>query len=370
MGHPEKLADFGYRAVHETRLQSVSIAQAFFGKNTTHNYFTGCSDGGREALMEAQRFADDFDGIIAGAPANNWTGLMAAFMWNDRAPASAIPQSKLPLIQKAVVEQCDALDGVKDGLIDDPRVCHVKLAAITCRGADSADCLTAPQAAAVEKIYSGPVNSRTGAQIHPGFAPGVEGAAGTWSAWIVPGPQPSAQFGFASTFYLQAVYQNQKADLKALNFDSDISNADERTAKLLNAMNPDLRPFKARGGKLIQYHGWGDAAIPAQDSIDYYEMVRSSIKAPVDDFYRLFLVPGMGHCGGGIGPGLPARDVMAALDEWVENGTAPDHFVGTGKDFLEPAKALTRPICSYPKTARYKGSGDTDDAANFTCSAR
>jgi len=185
IGHPEKLADFGYRAVHETRLQAVTITEAYYVKETTHNYFVGCSDGGREALMEAQRFADDFDGIIAGAPANNWTHLIATALWDEQAllndPAATIPPAKLPAIQKTAVEQCDALDGVKDGLISDPRACHVDLSKLACKGADSPDCLTAPQIGALRKIYGGPTNPRTGTQIHPGFAPGVEGVGGTWA---------------------------------------------------------------------------------------------------------------------------------------------------------------------------------------------
>ena len=174
MGHPEKLADFGYRAVHETRVQAGSIVQAFFGKEAARNYFVGSSDGGREALMEAQRFADDFDGIIAGAPANNWTHTIAGHLWNERAllddPAGTIPVAKLPVIQQAAIAQCDALDGVKDGLIEDPRACHFDPATITCKGADGPECLTAPQVTALRKIYAGPKNPRTGAQIHPGFS--------------------------------------------------------------------------------------------------------------------------------------------------------------------------------------------------------
>jgi feruloyl esterase len=393
IGHPEKLADFGYRALHETRVQSVAIIQAFYGKETTRNYFVGCSDGGREALMEAQRFADDFDGIIAGAPANNWTHLMAGALWDERAllddPAATITVAKLPAIQKAAVAQCDALDGVKDGLIEDPRACHFDPATIQCKGADSAECLTAPQVGALRKIYGGPKNPRTGASIHPGYSPGVEGVPGTWGAWIIPGGQAApALFMFANTFYLQAVYEGLKTDFRELNFDSDVAYADEKTGPLLNSTNPDLRSFRARGGKLIQYHGWGDAAIPGQDSVDYYEMVRSFMakypngrtqtKGGIDDFYRLFMVPGMGHCGGGIGANSfgngapvaandPERDLVTALDQWVEKGVAPDHFIATGKSVLEPAKTLTRPLCAYPKVARYKGSGDVNDAASFAC---
>ena len=395
IGHPEKLKDFGYRALHETRLQSTAIIEAFYGKRTTRNYFFGCSDGGREALMEAQRFADDFDGIIAGAPANNWSHLLTTALWIEQAlmndPASTIPQAKLPLIQKAALEQCDALDGVKDGLIEDPRACHLNVKAITCKGIDAADCLTPPQATALEKIYSGPVNARTGAKIHPGFPPGTEAVTGTWSDWLIPGGrQAPAAFGFANTYWLQAVYEGLKTDFRTLNFDSDVAFADEKTAAALNSTNPDLRSFRARGGKLIQYHGWGDAAIPAQDSIDYYEAVqaflskypdgRTLTRIEVADFYRLFLVPGMSHCGGGLGPNVfgngatvagakddPERDLITALDQWVEKGTAPDHLIGTGKVIADPTKVLTRPLCAYPKMARYKGSGDVNDASNFSC---
>ena len=393
VGHPEKLIDFGYRALHETRLQSVAIVDAFYGKGTSRNYFFGCSDGGREALMEAQRFGDDFDGIIAGAPANNWTHLLATALWIEQAlmndPASTIPQSKLPIIQKNSIEQCDALDGVKDGLIEDPRACHVNLKPITCKGADSPECLTIPQIAALEKIYSGPVNPRTGAKIHPGFALGTEAVAGTWSDWLIPGnPRGGpAAFGFANTFYLQAVYENLKTDFRTLNFDTDVAWGDQKAAAL-NSTNPDLRSFRAHGGKLIQYHGWGDAAIPAQDSIDYYEAAsafmskypdsRTPSRGEAADFYRLFLVPGMSHCGGGLGPNSfgngptvakddPERDLVTALDRWVEKGVAPDHFVGTGKSIIDPGKTLTRPLCAYPKAARYKGSGDPNDAASFSC---
>jgi feruloyl esterase len=395
IGHPEKLVDFGYRAVHETRLQSLAILQAFYGRDATRNYFVGCSDGGREALMEAQRFADDFDGIIAGAPANNWTHLMAGFLWDERAllddSASTIPPAKLPAIQKAAVERCDALDGVKDGLIEDPRACHFDPGTITCKGADSAECLTAPQVEALRKIYGGPKNPRTGAQIFPGYSPGVEGVPMSWISWIIPNPQGTpAQFSFANTFYLQAVYENQKNDFRALDFDADVAYADEKAGPILNSNNPDLRSFRARGGKLIQYHGWGDAAIAPQSSIDYYEMVRSFLskypngrtpgQAPIDDFYRLFMVPGMGHCGAGLGANVfgngstvagaktdPERDLVTALDLWVEKGAAPDRFIGTGKATGDPAKTLTRPLCAYPKIAHYNGTGDANEAASFTC---
>jgi feruloyl esterase len=342
--------------------------------------------------MEAQRFADDFDGIVAGAPAYNWSHLFAGFLWNERAllddPKATIPAAKLPAIQKAVLGQCDALDGVKDGLLEDPRACHFNPAVLTCKGADSDECLTAPQVAALAKIYTGPRNPRTGVQIMEGFPPGVEGEPGTWSYWIVPtANRTPAQFMFANTYFGQAVYEDPKWDFRASNFDEDVRYADEKAGAVLNSNNPDLRSFRDRGGKLIQYHGWGDAAIPATSSIAYYEKVkdfmstypdgRSSSAQPLDNFYRLFMVPGMGHCGGGNGPNTfgnhpgapvdPEHDVVAALEQWVEKGVAPKQLIGTGKVSGDSSATLTRPLCAYPQTARYNGTGDTNRAANFTC---
>ncbi len=218
IGHPEKMVDFGYRAVHETAIQSHLILQAFYGKDSGRSYFVGCSDGGREALMEAQRFADDFDGIVAGAPANNWSHLFTGFLWNERAllddPKGTVPVAKLPAIQKAVLAQCDALDGVKDGVIEDPRACHFNPAVLTCKGADTDECLTEPQVVALTKIYSGAKNPRTGAQIFPGWSPGVEAEPGTWSLWIIPAAnRTTAQFMFANTYYGQAVYEDPKCGL-------------------------------------------------------------------------------------------------------------------------------------------------------------
>ncbi len=392
IGHPEKLVDFGYRAVHETALQARAIVQAFYGREPTRGYFVGCSDGGREALMEAQRFADDFDGIIAGAPANDWSHLLAAALWNERAllddPKGTIPAAKLPAIQKEVLAQCDALDGVRDGVIEDPRMCHFRPEVLTCKGPDSDECLTGPQVIALAKIYAGPRNPRTGAQIFPGFPPGVEAEQGSWSTWIIPtANRTPAQFFFANTYFGQAVYENPKWDFRTANFYEDVRYGDEKAGAVLNSNSPDLRSFRGRGGKLIQYHGWGDAAIPPASSIQYYERVkdfmskfpdaRSNSAQPLDGFYRLFMVPGMGHCGGGNGPNTfgnspgapidPDHDVVAALEQWVEKGVAPKQLIGTGRVSGDSSTTLTRPLCAYPQTAHYNGTGDTNQAANFTC---
>jgi feruloyl esterase len=402
IGHPEKLVDFGYRAVHETSVQAKAIVAAFYERDPSKSYFVGCSNGGREALMEAQRFPDDFHGIIAGAPANNWTGLMTMALTIQRALDEAnLPASKLPAIQAAALTACDNLDSVKDGLIEDPRACTFDPAVLTCKGDETDQCLTAPQVITLRKIYEGPRQPRTGVQVAPGFVAGTEAVPGGWVPWILPGgstlPGPQAQLatsfiaGFGNSFYGQAVAEDPKWDFRKWNFEPDFAYAVEKTGGILNSMNPDLRSFRAAGGKLLQYHGWGDAAIPGGASIEYYDRVRTfmakypdarnTAPAPLDQFYRLFMVPGMGHCFGGIGPntfgnggrsaasptGDPDRDVLAALERWVERNVAPDRIIASGTQGGDASKPMTRPLCPYPQIARYKGTGDPYVAESFAC---
>jgi|CZKZ01.1.fsa_nt_gi feruloyl esterase len=399
VGHPEKLIDFGYRAVHETALASKAILHAYYGKLDGHDYFVGCSDGGREALMEAQRYPEDFDGILAGAPANHWTHLLTAALWNELAlksrPDSEIPTTKLPAIQKAALAQCDTLDGVKDGVIEDPRACHFDPSVLLCRGAESTECLTQPQIDAIEKVYSGPKDPVTGEQIFPGWEPGAEADPAGWGPWIL-GPIQSA---FANSFFGQALHEDPKWDWRTVDLSRELRLADEKASPILNSWNPDLRSFRAHGGKLIQYHGWEDAAIAPRDSINYYEQVRaflgnypdprSNSGASIESFYRLFMVPGMQHCGGGQGPtnlangdiptgaGIPDdadHDAVLALDRWVTQGVAPERIIANGTIGGDPkvgvaGARLTRPLCAYPAVAHYKGQGDTNAAENFTCVA-
>jgi feruloyl esterase len=395
IGHPEKLIDFAYRAVHETSVNAHAIVEAFYSKEAQRSYFVGCSDGGREALMEAQRFPEDFDGIVAGAPANNWSGLMPEMVWNEQAlldtPESAIPPSKLAAIQKAALDACDALDGVKDGLIEDPRACHFNPDVLACKqGIDTPECLTQPQLTALKKIYSGPRDPRNGKQIFPGLAPGTENGMAGWSMWITAAkPQNAMQFKFGNSGFGQSVYEQSSWDFRSMTFTDELDFAYHKNGWLLNSTSPDLRSFRDRKGKLIQYHGWGDAAISPYNSIAYYESVqgfltkypdpRTDASKPVSDFYRLFMVPGMGHCGLGAGPNRfgaplqnwdpndPERDVLAALDRWVVTGVAPDHILGQGTVPGDSSKKLTRPLCPYPQVARYKGAGDPYDAVNFEC---
>jgi feruloyl esterase len=396
VGHPEKVIDFGYRAVHDTAEQAKAVGAAFYGARPTRSYFVGCSDGGREALMEAQRFPEDFDGIIAGAPASDWSHLFTSFVWNELAltkdDAHRIPAEKLPAIQKAVIAACDNSDGVKDGLVSNPLACHVDPVVLACKAADSSDCLTSTQLETLNALYAGPTNPRTGEQIFPGLVTsGVEALPANWPLWIWgTAAGRSAQSGFGGSYYRDVVFERPTWDIRSIDFDRDVRTSDRKVAPIFDATNPDLRSFRAHGGKLLQYHGWGDSAISARSSIEYYDAVRSfmsnapdprSTSKTVEDFYRLFMVPGMAHCGGGVGPVRfgndantagtssidPERDMFAALERWVEQGVAPDRLIGSGPAPLDPTKTMTRPLCPYPQQATYKGSGDTNDAANFAC---
>ena len=386
LGHPEKVIDFGYRGLHEMTVKAKALTEAFYGDHPQRSYFASCSDGGREALMEAQRFPEDYEGILAGAPANFWTHLLVEAIWVTEAttldPASYIPASKLRAVAAAVVAACPAQDGVPDGILNDPRQCNFDPATMLCKGADSDLCLTAPQVAALKKIYAGPHDS-TGHQLFPGYVPGAEEGGVGWSLWITgPAPGRSLMAFFGTQFFTNMVYEQAGWDYKTFNIDQATKLADSKTARALNAIDPNLKPFMARGGKLILYHGWGDAAIPAPNTIDYYNSVVGKMgRRNTDSFVRLFMVPGMQHCGGGPGatsfgegadypPFDPEHNIYTALEQWVEKGAAPSKI--TASKFVhdtDPSKGvkMTRPLCSYPQVPRYKGHGDPNDAANFVC---
>jgi hypothetical protein len=359
LGHPQKVIDFGYRAIHETAVKGKAIVAAFYGSAIRRAYFNSCSNGGRQALMEAQRYPEDYDGIVAGAPANYWTHLMTEALWDTEAllkePGSYIPAAKTAAIENAVLAACDAADGLKDGVVDDPSACHFDPSTLLCKGADSAACLTAPQVAALRKLYDGP-----GARISPGHAPGGESGAAGWAAWVTgPAPEKSLGFQFGTQFFKNMVYQDAAWDYRQFDLERDVKKADEKMAHLLNATDPDLKPFARRGGKLILYHGWSDAAIPPYNTINYYNRVAEKLKAKeTAGFVRLYMAPGMQHCGGGPGPN--SFDMNKPIETWVEQGVPPGPIVAT-----KPGRS--RPLCPYPEVARWKGSGSTDDAANFSC---
>jgi len=382
-GHPNKVVDVGWRAIHETALKAKAIIQAFYGEAPKHSYFTGCSNGGRQALMEAQRFPEDYDGIMAGAPANFWTKVFATFISDIQAqqatPESYIGADKIPAIAKAVVAACDANDGVKDGVLNEPNECHFDPETLLCKQGDSPDCLSAAQVAALKKIYAGPRDA-SGKLIYFGFEPGGEAGPGGWRFWVDGGPGKDAQTLFATGFYTNMITTPQPLDLKTIDIAAAVKLANDQQGRTLNADDPNLKAFAARGGKLIMYHGWSDAALPPLGAIQYFEEVRAALgRQQTDAFMRLYMAPGVQHCGGGPGAnsfgqdGIPSdaqHDIHEALEQWVEKGTAPDRIIAS--KFSDPADhskgvAMTRPLCPYPQFAKYKGSGDTNDAANFAC---
>ena len=387
LGHPEKIVDFAYRAIHEMTVIGKATVKAFYGDPPQHAYFANCSNGGRQALMEAQRYPADYDGILAGAPANYWTHLLAGALYDAQTttldPASYIPTSKIPTIAKAVNAACDGKDGVTDGILNDPRQCHFDPASLLCKAADSNACLTQLQATALKKLYQGAHDSK-GNQIFPGFLPGGEEGGGGWPLWITgTSPGKSLLFAFGGGFFSDMVYDKADWDYKKTNLDEAVATADKKFAGVLNATDTNLKPFESHGGKLIIYHGWNDAAISALNSINYYENVQNKMgKQEADSFLRLFMVPGMQHCAGGPGPDVfgqmgfsasndPQHDMYLALEQWVEKGSAPSTVIATklpGGSGPGPG-VMTRPLCAYPQVAKYNGTGDTNDAANFVCAA-
>ena len=379
--HPEKVTDYGYRGIHEMTLVAKAAIKAFYGKDPQHSYFKGCSNGGRQALMEAQRFSGDYDGILAGAPANFFTHLLTKALADAQAttldPSSYIPSSKLPAIARAVNAACDAPDGVADGILNDPRNCHFDPAKIVCKDGDSEKCLTTAQVITLKRLYQGPPDSE-GHEIFPGYLPGAEEGSGGWGAWITgSAPGKSLLFAFAGGYFSNMVYEKADWNYKQTSVDQALKAADEKTAQVLNATETNLAAFKARGGKLILYHGWNDPAISAVNTINYYNQVVSKMgEQETKAFAMLYMVPGMQHCGGGPGPdsfgqgGGGAKDaqhnVAAALEQWVEKGIAPAAIVATKDEGGDPAK-MTRLLCPYPQIAKYKGKGNPNDAASFAC---
>jgi hypothetical protein len=376
LGHPERIADFGHGANHATAAFAKALIGKYYGLKPRLSYFQGCSDGGREALMEAQRYPQDFNGIIAGAPAYSWTRLMSGFAWDARAvsetPQSMIPKETLAVIQAEALRQCDALDGVTDGVIENPRACKFNPTVLLCKGAESPNCLTQPQLDALTKIYQGPRDPASGAQILAGFPTGGEGVPGAWELWISgPNPQHGA---FALSFFRDFVFNDPQWQLKSLDFHNDPATANEKMAAVLNSEDPDLSEFQHSGGRIILYHGWADAAVTPYNTIQYFDEVRRKMgPESVDNFARLYMVPGMSHCIGGPGPN--GFDMLGALDEWLEHGAAPDRIIASKykNDYaqflnLPTGNALrTRPLCPYPQVARWDGHGSTDAAASFVC---
>ncbi len=365
LGHPQLVIDQGYRAQHLTAVESKAIVRAYYGKRPRRSYFVGCSSGGWQGLTEAERYPHDYDGIVAGAPATEVVHLHASQIWIYLAAVKIAP-AKLRLIANAVLADCDASDGVKDGLITDLRACHFSPSELACKvGESTADCLTPTEVGALEDIYSGPHDS-SGKSIYPGLARGVEPA-------LVLARQPFVAALVASTFK-DMVFEDPSWDFHHIDYDRDVRLGDRKVGAILNDASPDLRAFRRAGGKLILWHGWADPFISPLHTLEYYQKVAAFLAGPrpgsedaeiasIQRFARLFLAPGVNHCGGG--PGPDQFDALAALEGWVERGVAPERIVAA--HLTHGVVDRTRPLCAYPRVARYLGHGSTDDAASFAC---
>ena len=358
LAQPAKLVDFAHRAVHEMTVAAKAIVAAFYGSGPKLSYWQGCSTGGRQGLMEAQRYPMDYDGIIASAPANPVTRLSVWAAYVEHAalkdPSRTIPASKFPMIHEAVLAACDALDGLRDGLIADPHLCKFDFASVTCRGEDNASCLTVAQVATARTLTSPAVHPKSGETIFPGLALGTELGWGMW----VEGPAPRS---LSTDFVKYAVFKNPDWDWRTFDLETAVVQADRIDGIDASA---DLGKFMQRGGKLLLHHGWADQNFSAQSTIDYYRKVVDTIgPAQTADRLRLFLVPGMGHCGGGEGPNT--FEMVSALERWVENNQAPALVVASHS--TDGKVDRTRPLCPYPQVAKYNGTGSLDDAANFKC---
>jgi feruloyl esterase len=363
LGHPEKIVDFGYRSEHEMTVKAKAIISAFYDSPAKYAYWNGCSAGGRQAMKEAQKYAADFDGIIAGSPGLDWTGRAAGSLriaQVTRDEAARIPAGKAQLLHKAVLEACDTADGLKDGLIADPTKCKFDPGVLECKGGDAATCLTKSQTQTARLIYMSPVNPKSKREI-TGLAPGSE------LGWTELGWTASARTTGLDQFRF-IVFKDPSWDLDKFNFETDIVRAEEADADTINALDPNLKTFFDRGGKLIQYHGWSDPQISPGNSVQYYKRVvdANGGLAKVQASHRLFMAPGMAHCGGGEGPNT--FDMVAALEQWVEHKQAPAQIIASHQ--TQGKVDRTRPLCPYPQTASYKGTGSMDEAANFTCAAR
>ena len=358
IGHPEKLIDFAWRAVHETTVKAKALVTAYYAQAPRRSYWLGCSSGGRQGLKAAQRFPDDFDAISAGAPANNWIPLMsygARVQQLVTDPSRGLRPPQLALLKEAAIAACDARDGVTDRVVQDPRSCAFDPGVLACTPEKTSACLTPAQVETARAVYAGVVNPRTGEQVFPGPAPGGEPQ---WAAYA-----PGA-FPIAANYWRDLVIRDAGWTPAKLDLEKDLALARSLDTAGLQTTEPNLSAFVASRGKLLLWHGWTDALIPAQSTIDYYEKVRAATgAAKVENSVRLFMVPGVDHCAGGEGPS--AFDPLGTLDAWVESGRPPEQL--TASRAIAGGARRTRLLCPYPRVARYRGQGSTDDASSFAC---
>lgn len=369
LGNPEKIADYGHRANHLGAMVGKAVISGFYGKPANLSYFSGCSNGGRDALMLAQRYPDDYDAIIAGAPANDFTGLMASFVRIgklSRRPGVDLIPAKLNLVHDAAVAKCDAIDGLKDGLIGRPNQCSFNPAVLQCKNEAGTGCLSLADVQVVQDIYRG-TYSATGKLIMPGLPVGSEYE---WSGWLTSSQAAGPSMG--KNFYRNMVIEDRDWETSAFELDRDYVVARTKVGPVIDATNANLRPFFKKGGKLLIYHGWDDAAIPAGNTLNYYAALKRATGKFASKQTRLFMLPGVSHCSGGHGPG--SVDYLAALDKWMASGRAPNQLVADKPENpframggLPTKSLLSRPICAWPKIAKYKGSGPVTEASSFTC---
>ncbi|HUR32531.1 MAG TPA: tannase/feruloyl esterase family alpha/beta hydrolase [Vicinamibacterales bacterium] len=361
--HPEKFIDYAYRSEHEMTVAAKAVIAQHYGSAPARSYFNGCSTGGRQALVEASRYPEDFDGIIAGAAANPKAHLDAWRIWMAQtmfaSAESVVPAAKQRVLHDAVLAQCDALDGAADGLLENPTRCSFDPGTIQCKAGDEPGCLTAAQVKTVRTIMSPPKHAN-GQVVFPTYEPGTELGWGR----LLAGP---GAYDTATDQYKYVVFDNPEWDWRTFDLDRDTAKADMAGDGVLAAVNPNLTPFAQRGGKLLTYHGFADNSIAPQASINFYKSAQAATTAPASspDWLRLFMVPGMGHCSGGDGP--DTFDSVAALEAWVERGTPPAQIIAS--KVVGGRTTRTRPLCPYPQQARYTGSGSLDEAANFACVA-
>jgi feruloyl esterase len=357
-GHPERLVDYGYRGVHEMTVAAKAIVRAFYGDGPRYSYWNGCSTGGRQGLMEAQRYPADYDGVIAGAPVNARVHQLIWELWVAQAvhrdDASYIPPAKYRSLNDAVLAKCDGNDGAKDGLLTSPDRCSFDPGALQCKAGDAESCLTTAQVEAARKIYAPARNPRTGKEIFPALQPGSElGWAG------LAGPEPVRE---AVEFFQYVVFNDQKWDFRTLDFDRDVDRAEKAASQIIDATDPDLQPFFSRGGKVLLYHGWNDQLVAPMNSVNYYQSVVGTTRNATESI-RLFMMPGMTHCRGGIGP--DNFDRMGVIERWVEQGEVPKQI--TAEHSTNGVVDRRRPLCPHPQVAAFSGAGDLDEAASFVC---
>jgi Tannase and feruloyl esterase len=366
LGHPEKLIDFGYRAIHETTVFAKPVIDAFYGAAPKVAFFNGCSTGGRQAITEAQRYPNDFDGIVAGASA--WDGMrmhairVAVSQLVNRNADGVIPAAKFPMIHAAVLDACDALDGVKDGVIENPLACKFDYAKLACPStssgqADTTNCLTPGQVESAKALTTPLKDIRTGKLIDERHLwPGSE------LGWTNLGG--ASPLGLSSSGLANILYKDPKWDWRSFEVAKGIEEAAKADGGALFSGDPNLKPFFDRGGKLLMYHGWSDQQVTPQTSTIYYDKVLKTVgKDAAAKGIALFMVPGMMHCQGGVGTDV--FDKMGTIEQWVASGRAPAQIVASHRTNGTVDK--TRPLCRYPEIAKYKGSGDTNDAASFAC---